>query len=107
MDEKKYNRVHVGSSTSLLSRRKSKPKHERDLFYSPLDQIKRYHCESMDISSEEEDDEDDIEFDDDNDEQCTPSVNLYQSVRGSSSLSFQPAGKQPSNTSPPPTTEKK
>ena len=57
----------------------------------------------MDISSEEEDN---IEFDEDNDEQCTPPVNLSQSVRGSSASSFQPADKQPSSTSPPPTAKK-
>ena len=52
-------------------------------------------------------DEDNMEFDEDNDEQYTPSVNLSQSVRGSSASSFQPADKQPSSTSPPPTAKKK
>ena len=107
VDEEKYGIKPVGSSTHLSSRRKFKSKHEWDLPYYPPGQTKRSCRESMDISSEEEEDEDNIEFDEDNDEQCTPPLNLSQSVRGSFASLFQPANKKPSSTSPAPTTEKK
>ena len=88
MDEEKYNRKLVGSSTPLSSRMKSKSKHERDLPYSPPGQTKRSYRESKEMTSEEEEDDDNTEFDEDNDEQCTLHVNLSQSVRESSASSF-------------------
>ena len=105
VDEEKYSRKPAGSSTPLSSRNKSKSKYEQDL---PLPgQTKRSRRGSMDLSSEEEDEDDNMEFDEDHEEQCTPPVNLSQSVRGSSASSFQPVDMQPSSTSPPLITEKK
>ena len=92
VDEEKYGRKSVGSSTTLSSRKKFKSKYERDLPYTPPGQTKRSRRESMDLLSEEaeEEEENNMEFDDDHEEQCTPPMNLSQSVRGSSASSFQP-----------------
>ena len=109
MNKEKYGRKSVGSSTTLSSRKKFKSKYERDLPYTPLGQTKRSRRESMDLLLEEEkeEEENNMEFDEDHEEQCTPPMNLSQSVRGSSASSFQPVDMQPSSTSPPFTIEKK
>lgn len=73
VDEEKYSRKHVGSSTPLSSGKKSKSKYEWN--YLTVRRVKqKSHRENLVISSEDE--EDNIEFNEDNDEQCTSPVNL-------------------------------
>lgn len=70
-------------------------KHLADIAHPPS-QIRKSRRKSMNLSSNDK--EDNIKFDEDHDEQCTISINIFQSVHRSSASSIQPIDIQPSST---------